>query len=60
MDNGSIASAVLDEGNLVKMLVKAVKSAMDNCSNASAVKAAMGNRSIASAMLDEGNPVKSL
>ena len=48
LGNGSIASAMLDEGNPVKMLVEAVKSAMCSSSNASAVNAAMGNGSIAS------------
>ena len=38
MDNGSIASAILDEGTPVRMLVIAVKSAMGKGSNASAVK----------------------
>ena len=44
----------------MKMDVKAVESAMSNVSNASAVKAAMGNGSIASTMLEEGKPVTML
>ena len=43
----ALASAMLDEDNTIKMLVKAAKSAMRNGSNASAVNAAMGNCSIA-------------
>ena len=56
----SIASAMLDEGNPVRILVHGVKSAMGNCSNASAVKAGMGNGSIASTMLDEPAPPRYL
>ena len=44
----------------MKMDVKAVESAMSNVSNASAVKAAMGNGNIASARLDGGKPVTML
>ena len=60
MGNGSMASAMPDEGIPVKMEVKAVESAMSNGSNASAVKAAMGNGNIASARLDGGKPVTML